>query len=721
MNTLNTDGARADFASRQNRIASQFLQSEEGLGAVLGTFRSMAGQRAAGDDRLTEEQAFVNIVQAYGLANEREADLLYDLSTKLQESSAARRTALSKQLAADARRDYLAREHTIAGLTAKAGQGVYNTLGTSAFHNAGAAAINNFGRMAVNTENALFGIEYAAGELYSQSTMQDVNLGFALGDQAGKDYFADPRAIPGNPYIQGGPRTSRRQDTLINLAKGDRDGSAFLQFTGSGVDTASVDAKIESLAKDVSFRRSVQNFDYETQYGDRNQEMGILSNNAFISDTDATTRKDLEERLRAGGVTDDEMEYALAAATREDGSYQRYVAKNMKFSEDGTVNTAKERFLSSVGTSYDSSAGLGAAGIGAAIGGGIGAIVGAFAGGGVASAATGVAGYKLGALAGAAIVGGTAAYFGGQSTEVKDLLEQGVGTKLMSKLNSKEKLRNFDSMFREELRRTGNKEEAYSKVADRLSKKFGDSVTPEDVKTAMDAYEQTTGQSYRDRLTSGNYSSALKLSGQAGAFVESEVTEKHLDAIRDSIAGEAGVTDLVSALHIADEDSRRDASRAAMLDMARKAMSGESVYEGQNEALQTIAGESAVQLGKQLGSLVNKDVSALDAMFGTKGIGARLRKSAGVRQVGTLGREELKEIAARMAVSQGMSVESDSAAARGTAGPGADGDLFESTANLHLATKDLAKYVDNIGAVMTGRETAGVAMPGFRNAVKDNS
>ena len=143
-----------------------------------------------------------------------------------------------------------------------------------------------------------------------------------------------------------------------------------------------------------------------------------------------------------------------------------------------------------------------------------------------------------------------------------------------------------------------------------------------------------------------------------------------------------------------------------------------------DETLKSLA--SARQKYDDIKGLANKDVSAIDKLFGTKGAGEQLRKLAGVRQHGSLSKKELKKMAAILAQNEALQVVEGAAKAGDTGGPeGGDDEIMAATKQLVTSSTKLA-VMNNIASVLTGNETAGQKIAGIdkidlnQNTVRKN-
>jgi hypothetical protein len=300
-----------------------------------------------------------------------------------------------------------------------------------------------------------------------------------------------------------------------------------------------------------------------------------------------------------------------------------------------------------------------------------------------------------------------------------DAMLGGTGTNLLAKLDDEAKLKDFDKIYEQELGRHGDSEKAALATADRMSTKYGDKYTAEDVRMAQGKLKEHTGKSSAQRKQSGKgYSKALKLTKGAKSYTDRTMLEGMLDTAQDSIAGSTGVGDLEAALSSRD-DGRISRSQEEIMNLARRAATGDwEAGEGDPAFLQAIGKAGGIH--DSLKGLIGRDVGSLDKLFG-KGAGEKMRTKAGVLGSGKLNAKEIEEMAAQLAGGDAMKTLTADAAA-GTAGGGegisSDADHIAATLKLTTSVEQVASYVDNIGAALTGNDPY-KKTPGIYNPIRE--
>ena len=684
-------GFRGAFMANRRELASEFLSSEQGLGATLGMFRNLAADTARRDGT-SEEDAFKILMDQYGIAGEREADMLFELSQNLEETQRSSMNNRARQMAAERRRAYLARERSFEGLKRKISHEASITFAPPEVQQAFVSGTNTFNANLARLEREIFGAEYSKTAMFTEQNVNEVMNRFLSGDL--------------NASIAAQGNLTGRERTLRNLTGdlSEEGRAAFTDFiTGGRQSDVSLDTSaFENYGGGTD--RFVGRFNLfqgarggMKAHGAETLFMGTMAGQIRrLLSTGSKFEYDnlVAEAMRKGASSEEEAQAMIASSSPEAAAaLQRHLANTM--GEGGSLlNRSKESFLNQA-----------AGGVSATqfSGGMLGANLGSF----------------VNPLVGSAIGGALGSYLGDTQGELKQMLESGVGTTLLSKLSSKKDLKSFDQMMRSEMLTTGNREEAMQNVADKMSTKLGQPVTAEDVSAALRALHNSSGLTFRERIESDDYGKALELTKGAKGYLDQEILTNHLDELKSAVAGEdvAGLEDLQKALS-ADNMNVGEVQRA-MADVAERAASGGFEYTGDNEVIRALAG--AGSLSKDLMGFVGKDVSSLDEVFGA-GSGAQLRKRAGVRATGGLSRAELQKMASVAAQADAFNlVTADAANEAASLGTGSGTDAHvKATTSLLTSAEQLAVYVDNIGTALTGQPSVGKSIPGMRNAIDRN-
>ena len=716
---------KAKFETNKRRLASEFLQSEQGMGAVLSTFRGMASTRAQSDD-LTEEEAFKLILREYNIADERQAELLFDITENLDRVTSNNLKNRASQIAMEKRRAFLSKHRSFAGLKAKIGNEVGKITNNPYIARQTAKASAGFDAGIDAMERAIFGIEDSTAGLFTEQSTGQFRDMFLSGELEG---------VLGSGALGGGAMTA--QDRFMSRLSGRvgnlRDFEGFQTFLTKGMRD-----DLKGITLDTS------NFEYHTSYAGAEgrdadsiftnytgamiggtadlfsmlspggaaavQARGGLS--ASFSADDTRLYNDLMRQAKAAGAETDEEAMAVIAqqSPKAAAALQRYLKRKGDFSKSDITNRLKDSYMSQATGNAIFSDGVDVAGYSAVT------TAAGLTGAVLAGAKVGSVGGVLGALGGAAIGGIYGFMKYGDEKEFQKSLKGGAGN-LLGKLNTKGKLKEFDKIFQTEMLAAGNdREAALVATASKLSDKYGETFGTEDVANALKGLYRASGKkTYDDRLENDDYDKALAMTKSAHGYQMAELAKEHLGALRDEIAGEddEGLAALQEALS-GGGDTIIGESRAAMADLALKAARGEYVYQGDNETLKTLAGQGVADLASSLKKqFIGQDVSALDRQYG-KGAGQRLRELAGVRKYGDLTAQELEVMTATLAQSDSFRMVEGVASQGGAdAMGGSDADVMNATKSLVTSTKKLAVYVDNIASVLTGNETAGQKIPGM--------
>lgn len=704
---------RAKFRTNRKQLASDFLKSEAGIGAVLGTFKSMAAERSKGGD-ISEQEAFELLLEEYQIADERQAKLLYEMADNLDEVTGNNFKNRAEQLAAEKRRAYIAKHGSIKGMKTKLAHEVSKVTNNAYIAERTAKASSAFDSGVNFLEKAMFGVEDTTSGLYTTASTGEFRNAFLSGEL--NDL--------GAKYLSGGAGDQFKAELGARVGNL-KDYKGFQSFLGAGMSDA--------RRKELGGKLDTSSFEYHTSYANRDKDTFFTNATGYISDVfalglgnresallrklqgksvfamdDTRDFEDLVHQVKSRGknVTDQEA-YAIIAGQSDESAaaLQRYLNRKGNFKQESASNLAQQDFLRQAAGGYGSLAEVGGFGMVTGVAG----VLGLAASG----AAVGAAGFGVGAIVGGAIGLGYGLMRYGDEKEFQAQLKNGGGN-LLAKLNDKKKLRSFDERYKKAMLENGNDAEAAKlQVAKEMSEELGEAISAEDVSAGLKALYRASGeQDYKSRLESNDYSKALKLTNAASNYQKLEVAEGHLKSLRESILGEdvEGVDDLKAALSSSGENLIGN-SQAAMLDVARRAISGEFTYEGDNEMLKQLAGAGGI--AKDLESFEGRDIAALDAKYG-EGAGAQLRKLAGVRQHGKLSKAELKEMAAKLAVSDTLRLAETGAKMGATNLDGVgDDEITVATKDLVNSTHKLAVYVDNIASVLTGRETAGQTIAGI--------
>lgn len=675
-------GFRGAFMANRRELASEFLSSEQGLGATLGMFRNLASD-AARRDGTNEEDAFKILMDQYGIAGEREADMLFELSQNLEETQRSSMNNRARQMAAERRRAYLSRERSFEGLKRKISHEASITFAPPEVQQAFVSGTNIFNANLARFERELYGTEISKTAMFTEQNVNDVMDRFLSGDL-------------NNMSVAAQGNLTGEERTLKNLARdmSDEGRAAFTQNITGGMTLVPGSDKIDASGllgyyTDNATDRFVGRFNLLQgqrgglrAYGGGNPldilEQSLLGMGQRLFSTGAEFEYDtlISEAVRAGASSEEEARAMIAASSPEaSAALQRHLAATI--GDDGSLlNTHKDSFLNQ------------------ATGGRI-------------------------SLFGGTLMGAAASYLFDSKGELKQILESGIGTTLLSKLSSKKDLKSFDELMRREMLTTGNREEAMQNVADKMSDKLGQPVTAEDVSAALRALNNSSGLTFSERIDNDDYGKALELTKGAKGYLDQEILTNHLDELKAAVVNVdvAGIEDLQSALSAENMDV--GAVQRAMADVAERAASGDFEYTGDNEVIRALAG--AGSLSKDLMGFVGKDVSSLDAVFGAGG-GAQLRKRAGVRATGGLSRAELQKMASVAAQADAFNlVTADAANEAASLGIGSGTDSHvKATTSLLTSAEQLAVYVDNIGTALTGQPSVGKSIPGMRNAIDRN-
>ena len=741
---------RAAFTTNKRKLASDFLSSEQGMGAILGTFGSMAKDRAQGGD-ITEKEAFKLLMKEYQIADERQADMLFDMSQHADSIVSNNLQNRVETLAAEKRRAYINKHRSFTGMKAKMSSELGKLTNNASIGSATANINSNIDAGVNSLERAFFGIEDSTAGLYTKSSGSEFRDSFLMGDldYLGSD-LSQTKANTGQAFnmkthemetttLASSAATAARIQSLSGGAYSAAGRKAFTSELGKGIDTkalSGIDLSNTSMGE-TGFLRSAADifglvdpmaeFQKETTYGGpqgRDAEF-FLSNYGFgsggVTDDVALYRNLMNNAKRQAAdklgkpiseVTEQEAQFVIASqGGKSSAALQRYMGRHKQGGQELSHNL-QDDFLSKAG------------GGGSVFGATVASHVTAF--GTVGAVGAGATSFGIGTGLGATLGAGVGAITGtihglykeGKRSEFEAQLKGSAGA-LLAKINSKGKLRKFDQKMQQAmLDNPGDREAAMQKVAKEMSEELGEAVSAEDVGAALKAMYRASGEkTFDDRLSSNNYKGALGLTGAASRYQTAEMAKGNLGVLRDSLMDEdvEGIDRLQVALSSSGDDMVAS-SREEMLNIARKAAVGEFKYDGDNEILKQLAG--AGELSDELSQFAGKELSSLDKAYG-EGAGARLRKLAGVRQGGMLGKKELKEMAAKLAVSDSLRVTEGGAKASAVDPSGVgDDEILTATANLVNSTQTLAVYVDNIASVLTGNETAGQKIPGINKVDK---
>ena len=704
-------GGAGKFRGGKKRLASEFLQDERGMDAILSAVMSMSEDLSSSRDNLDLNDAFNIISQEHlGLA-ENEAELLYEYASNMKATRSKVLSNRANQMAAEERRAYISKHRSFAALKKHIGHNVDLLMKNPSIQRDAAKMSTEFDSMLAGFENYWYGTEVSTANLFTDNATNRVRSDFLSGKLDNMQFSGMDMTDPSNIY-------KARMQGFANATGSTKGRELFTNALTAGLGQDQID-KLRAIKVDEG---RVRGFRHTTNYGEREQELFYFdsfdaqSYNYLMADTKRKIATSLGKPVSE--VTDQEAHVAISNTEEGSAALQRYAKKDGLFMGETLKNDRKAAFLSkaTVGDFEGAAGRFGGALAGAIKYGSLGAATGAAGGAAIGATALG-AGAVPGAILGAKIFGTIGAVYGAVSgflsagdNEHARKLESGIGTKLLAKLNGTAKLKDFDKIFKEEFLNAGeDKEAAAVRTAERLTKKYGEDITPEDVLTALKSLEDMTGKDSIQRLASGDYKKALEITGAAEDYQQSEILVKHMDSMADALTG--------SGLEEADElratllSGNVAASREKMLDMARKMSTGEIDYSGNNAMLQELGKSN--QVFDSMKHLVGKDISALDSMLGGKGQGEQYRRLAGIRSgsQAKISSQELKRISDLVVTNKAFqSVESaagqDIASVTG-GGDEATNNIVKATTNLLNSTDRLAVYVDNIASVVTGNEPYG--------------
>lgn len=763
-NVLSNANLKGKFANNQSQLASDLLSTNKGATAAFGLLKNIAGEEAASNG-MDQEDVFVNLARTWGISSEREARLLYDFIEDLEETSSKRLMDDANYVAAQKRRAYLTRERSFAAVKQKVKHEMSMFTSNPALASKFAAASNNFSAGLNALERDFLGIDLPSSAIYTQSNVDDVlgrmvtgeldtrSMGITAGPlqndlfgNASMDHrtrmAAAAQGLRVNEFgelVRGGVDLTGKgtldADTLQNFYDHTTDeyrNATFLSnrtattlgtlggFATGRVATGLLGGGIGRLAMNSrAARRAGANLFYSKQIvgglgklgGVKGHLLaaGIQAGGAYLgmqlggSGTDEEQLyQSLMEEAKSKGATSEAEAHAMIAQT-EDGAaaLRNYMQKYGSGESFNLTSMAKANYLAAT----QEEVGYGRMAmqfIGGYAGYSAGTAVGSLAG----PVGT-VAGAVVGGFAGERLGAGIYDYFFGNNV-LKEQQKAGHGAKVLALFKSESELKDLDKMYKDELRNNGNSPgKARAALAKRLSEKYGQNITGTDVETALYELDNATGQTLDERIQNGDYSKGLNAAKLARGYVDAEIAASHMSEVGANLTGETDAT--LSAIREAALVGDSGTMMSQMRKFAAGAQDGSVTYTGDSEFAQALMGSKDI-FGR-LKDLEGKDVSALDKVFGSKGAGARLRKMAGVTSSGALTETELREIANVQASLDAYSTQT-AKSKQGLASSGIEGEsdtqrLATATKNLVESTKDLASYVDKIGANVYDKEPVG--------------
>jgi hypothetical protein len=680
---------KQQYVSNKDMLASQLVASDEGTGATLGIIRSMASERAKVTGGDTKD-IFKLLMDSYGLANKKEAELLYELATNYEDISQRALENQAKKLAQERTASYISTEKTFRSAWQKFKHEAENIYHPEWAKRGGVSLSNAPKEILAGLERAYYGVETASTGLFTDQATSAVYRDFAAGK------------------------------LNLNMAGNAEDASAF---------------QIQSIARTGTVE-DLQNY----MESSVDKTAAVRSDTKFQKDIESNFLPQLEKELRSGGdgraayekarlyavthgMTEKDLDYALSKSSR--GAAALKMQKQSSIAMNKFSSTAKDAFVNF--QSYDmNSDDWSAVGVSTAIGMGVGGLIGAVAGGFIGIAAGGVgaipgaiAGAKLGMAAGGGVGAGIGGYFvdAGGDEKIRQLASSGVGVNLLSVLDTEDKLKDFDNQYMALLTLSkGDEDKAAIAMADYIKKKYGTVVTPEDVKATLEYLRLATKDSSpEERLKSGDYKKATELSGLGKAYQQEKIITSTLNEFRSSVLGTQDKE--LAGMRAALEKTGADAPEAVRQELSKLidlSMQGKFNYTGDDEILKAVADAKAIS--ENIGANVGKDISSLDEYLGGKGMGAEYRKAIGSKNTGRITATEARQIAKLVAEGNVLATKKEEAMvdeAATTAGNNKEvSDAMENiifASEEHLrATRDLATLVDNIGANMTGGKPYGV-------------
>lgn len=765
-NVLSNSKLKGKFANSQSQLASDLLSTNKGSTAALGLLKNIAGEEAASNG-MDQEDVFVNLARTWGISSEREARLLYDFIDDLEETSSKRLTDEANYAAAQKRRAFLTRERSFSAVKQKLKHEMTMFTSNPALASKFAAASNNFSAGLNALERSVLGIDLPSSAIYTQSNVDDV-LGrmvsgeintSAMGITAGglqNDLFgnasmdhrtkmaAAAQGLRVNEFgevVRSGVDLSGKgtldSDTLKNFydhtTDDYRNATFFTNRTGSTlgtlggfatgrVATGLLGGGIGRLAINSRAARATgSSLFYSKQIVGGLGKLGGVKGKLLAAGIQAAGMyagyqlggsgtdeeqlyQSLMEEAKSKGATSEAEAHAMIAQT-EDGAaaLRNYVQKYGAGEGFDLTSMAKANYLAAT----QEEAGYGRMAFQIA-GGLAGASAGGFVGSLAGPAGT-VAGGIAGSFAGEALGGGLYDLFFGNNT-LKEQQKAGHGAKVLSLFKSEGELKDLDKMYKDELRNNGNSEgKARAALAKRLSKKYGQNITGTDIETALYELQNATGQSLDERIQNGDYSKGLNAAKLARGYIDAEIASSHMSEVGANLTGETDAT--LSAIREAALLGDSNTMMSHMRKFAAGAQDGSVTYSGDSEFAQALMGSKDIY--NKLKGLEGRDISELDKVFDSKGAGARLRKMAGITSSGSLTEAELREIANVQASLDAYSTQTSNSK-QGLASSGIEGEsdtkrLATATKNLVESTKDLASYVDKIGANLYEKEPVGTS------------
>lgn len=763
--STNLQTNRGNFASNRRQIASDFLKSDRGADAILGIFRNMAEQRS-GISGEPVEAIFTKLMENYGLAQEREAKLLFELSDDLEKIHREKMSTAATEIAARRRRDYISRERSFAGAKARFSQRIglytnnpYIAGGFAAMSNRASSAFNRF-------ERQFYGVDPSMSAMFSERAVGNFLNDFAAGTLETGDYSGSGADMLGRDLAFLGGRgmddnTGRfYTDSFLQNSVGDARYEELRRLGAAGLNTDTLSSFNYHTGADMQGATAFTTHTGSYGYGLAGSASGLyaagrlggaqsmfkapqmlagrgltvrtasalataplrapgaLARSASVVSKFgmkgkivaaglmlAGTALGLETARATGAPGDDERAYKeLMQQAYDNGATNEEEAIAMISSQNPEAAGAISRYKASKGGGIDLLSASKAEYMSKMHGGmdlaewtwegtKLGAEIGAFGG---------VKGFAIGSIAGTILGFGAGLMY--DDSQYKEAFESGLGVDLMASFSGKGDIKKFDKAFRTAMAKHGNDEE---KAAAEVAKKYGT-----DAKSVLHTLEvlkrNSDGQDHIARLEHGTYSGAMDVIQAAKGYQASTLEDETLDSLSDALAGEEGISDLQAAL--VSTGGRGRNTQRAMEELARKAIAGDFEYSGDNEIMKTLAG--AKDIHRDLSRFKGRSIESLDTILG-KGGGAQLRKMAGIKTGGDISEKELLAMASKLAVrnSTSLAIPDATSGAAGDTETLGGSDALKAQSKLLQSTEKLAVYVDNIGAMLTGSETAGQKIP----------
>ena len=642
---LGQEGFQSAFRSDNKKLASDFLQSRQGVGAILGTYKSIANERSKAGQGSEEELFDIILEQQLGIG-QKTSKILYEVANDIEGVMHDQLKNEARRIGDDKRRAYLARHKSWEGWKRKAGvrvdQMTYQPELAQWYTNMSSGIDAGLAEM----ERAYFGADMSTAGLYTEHGVGTALNKFSKGEIG---------AIGGG--INAENRFANRGAFSIDYDK-------FAGYLGQGVDKG----RMKALGG-ISV-------DYEQP-----KHWASSKETLFGGADNKRYARMLAQAERRGALTLAEQHYVIANQSDEHSSFlKQYLTDNPL--DEGRVKNDNQMMLTH-GTRNYWEAGLNEFGsimkdvfIGEEFG----------------------IGDVLAAPSNTSIWGAIQAFAGyGSRAEERLAFKTGQGTVLLSRLGDKKSMKDFDKTIRKWLNKyPKDKEKAMAEAAKDLSNKYKEKFTSEDIEKALNKLEDYTGKTAVERAKDSkyDYSDALTLTGAAGEYQYTQIISEMMDSASIDVSALEGED--AQSLQTALSGNDTALASATLRDLAMQSIDGDLDLVGDSRTADALRG--AEKLHGKLSKLRGHDVSAIDTMFGKKGMGAKLRDTIGKVAPGSaLGAQELKEMTALLTEQQAMRVhEIDAMTGSKLPGVNAEDELFKSTQELYNATKTLTILVDNV-------------------------